>query len=79
MKRFSTTGYFFGSGHLFLFFSILVPAELKVEPAPPEYGYPTWIYFQGGPKGECSVGFGADEGYPAWHFDLKRKQWYLDS
>ncbi|QDV17151.1 hypothetical protein Pan153_17860 [Gimesia panareensis] len=57
----------------------LVPAELEAESAPPEYGSPTWIYFQGGPRGECSVGFGADGGYPAWHFSLKRKEWYVDS
>ena len=57
----------------------LVPNELNDTPAPPIYGYPSWIYFQGGADEECSIGFGAKGGYPACHYSLKLKEWYVDN
>ncbi len=58
---------------------VLVPNELKTSPPPPLYGYPDWIYFQGGESGECSIGFGAKGAYPACHYSLKLKEWYVDN
>jgi len=58
---------------------LLLPDELYNIPDPPVYGYPSWIYYQGGESGECSVGFGAKGAYPACHYSLKLKEWYVDN
>ncbi len=57
----------------------LVSGELENIPEPPVYGYPCWIYYQGGESGGCSIGFGAKGAYPACHYSLNRKKWSVDN
>ena len=57
---------------------VLVEEKLLERIRPPSYGHPKWIYYQGGKSGECSIGFGTSDEYPACHFSFARREWHVD-